>query len=166
MMNKKRYLLLLLLPLLLSFTTHKYYLSLTQIEYQKEKQSVQIILNVFIDDIETALNEIHSIDLQLSTEKELKNNDTYFKKYLQNNLSIKIDDGLKEIIYIGKEYEGDNVFFYLEIEGIKSIKNLEIENSILVQHFPKQQNLIKARINNVNRSKLLSKKNGKALLKF
>jgi hypothetical protein len=166
MKNKQLYLLLFIAPLLLSFSVHKYYLSLTQIEFVKEKQSVQIIMNVFIDDIETALNKNHAINLQLNTKKELKENDTYFEKYLTKHFMIKIDGVEKKATYLGKAYEGDNVFLYLEIENISRIKELEIFNSVLVTHFPKQQNLIKAKINGINRSKLLNKRNDKALLKF
>ena len=76
----KTFLLFFIIPLL-SFTSHKYYLSLTQINYKTESKSIQIIINVFMDDIETALNKDYAIDLQLTTKKELPDNDVYFKKY-------------------------------------------------------------------------------------
>ncbi len=41
-----------------------------------------------MDDIETALNQDYSIDLQLTTEKELKGNDVYFEKYLNEKLCL------------------------------------------------------------------------------
>ncbi|MDT7832051.1 hypothetical protein RQM59_06645 [Flavobacteriaceae bacterium S356] len=165
-MRKNKYILLLFLIPLFAFNAHKYYLSLTQIEYKSDTESIQIILNIFIDDMETALNDIHNIDLQLDTKKELKESDTYFKEYLKKNLHLKTKSKELTFNYLGKEYEGDNIFFYLEIEGVKSLESLEISSSILIEHFPKQQNLIKAKANGVNRSKLLTKKNDKALLKF
>ena len=79
---KNRYLLLLFIPLL-AFSTHKYYLSLTQIKFKEETKSIQIIINVFMDDIEVALNTDYDINLQLTTKKELKDNDVYFQQYLQ-----------------------------------------------------------------------------------
>ena len=86
-MISKKYLLIFLIIPLLSFSTHKYYLSLTQINYKKEAKAVQIMINVFMDDIELALNKDYNIDLQLTTKKELQNNDIYFEKYL-NKLSF------------------------------------------------------------------------------
>lgn len=157
---------LFLLVISLSFTTHKYYLSLTQIEFVSEKKSVQVIINVFMDDIELALNDINKIDLKLTTEQELKNNDPYFKNYLQENLKFKINNTEKDFEYLGKEYDGDLVFFYLEISNIQSIEKLELKNTILVGHFDDQQNLIKTKINGSNKSKLLTKKTDKALLNF
>lgn len=162
---KKIYLLLFILPLL-SFSAHKYYLSLTQLEFKSESKSIQVIINVFMDDIETALNKDYSIDLQLTTEKELKNNDIYFKKYLEKHLHFKVDNSPKSFTFIGKEYDADLVYFYLEIENISSVKTIEVDNKILIEHFPTQQNLIKSKVGKKHKSILLSKENDKALLKY
>ncbi|WP_159947972.1 DUF6702 family protein [Polaribacter septentrionalilitoris] len=161
----KLWLFLFVLPLL-SFVSHKYYLSLTDINFKSESKSVQIIINVFMDDIETALNKDYNIDLQLTTKKELQNNDVYFKKYLNQKLHLKINNIPKTFTYIGKEYDGDLVFFYLEIQNIENIETLEIKNTILMHHFPDQQNLIKLKAGKKHKSILLTAKTDKGLLKF
>jgi hypothetical protein len=153
---KKIFLLLFIIPLL-SFSAHKYYLSLTQIEFKESSKSVQIIINVFMDDIETALNKDNNIDLQLSTKKELPNNDVYFENYLRRKLQFKIDTIAREFKYIGKEYDGDLVYFYLEIENIAKVSSIEVTNKILLKHFPTQENLIKSKVGTKNKSILLSK---------
>lgn len=162
---KKIFLLLFIIPLL-SFSAHKYYLSLTQINYKKDAKSIQIIINVFMDDIETALNKNYNINLQLTTKKELKNNDIYFEKYLKEKLHFKVDDNPKNFNYIGKEYDGDLVYFYLEIENIKQLKTIDITNKILIKHFPKQQNLIKSKVGKNYKSVLLTKDENSRTLKF
>lgn len=162
---KKTTLLLLLLPLL-SFTSHKYYLSLTQINYKEDAKSIQITINVFMDDIETALNNDYDIDLQLTTKKELKNNDIYFEKYLKKKLFFKVNNTNKSFNYIGKEYEDDLVFFYLEIENVNEVNSLNITNTILMTHFPKQQNLIKSKVGKKHKSALLTKDENSAVLQY
>lgn len=162
---KKAYLILFIIPLL-SFTAHKYYLSLTQIEYRSELQTLQITINVFMDDIEVALNKDFNIDLQLNTKEELKKNDIYFEKYLKQKLHLKINTISRNFTYIGKEYEGDLIYFYLEIENITRMNSIEIENKILTTHFPKQQNLIKTKVGKNHKSILLIAENDKGLLKF
>ena len=119
-----------------------------------------------MDDIETALNKEYSIDLQLTNKNELKDNDVYFEKYLEKNLSLKIDDISYSFNYIGKEYDGDLVYFYLEIENVNSLETIEIINTILIEHFPEQQNLIKSKVNKKHKSILLTKANDKGLLNF
>lgn len=161
----KNFLILLLIPLM-SFSAHKYYLSLTQINFSSKSKSVQIIINVFMDDIETALNKDYDIDLQLTTEKELKENDVYFEKYLNEKLHFKVNTIDQKFNYIGKEYEGELVYFYLEIENINAIDQITISNKILVKHFPKQENLIKSKVGKVNKSVLLDAENYSETLKY
>lgn len=165
MKTKHTFLLLLIIPLL-SFSAHKYYLSLTQINYKEEAKSIQIIINVFMDDIETALNKDYNIDLQLTTKKELQNNDIYFEKYLKEKLLFKVNGNQKNFNYLGKEYDGELVYFYLEIEDIEQLKTLDVTNNILTKHFPKQQNLIKSKVDKKHKSVLLTKEENSTLLKF
>ena len=154
---KKQILLLLIVPLF-AFTAHKYYISLTQIEFNNSKNSIEVITNVFIDDIETVLNAIHSKKFKLDSKNELKNSDTYFNQYLQKHLAFKINGKSVEFQYLGKEYDGDVVFFYLEIKNIQSVTKIEVENSLLLKHFPKQQNLVKSKVNKKHKSALLTKR--------
>lgn len=148
------------------FGVHKYYLSLTQIKFKEEQKSVQIIINVFMDDIELALNKDYNINLQLTTKNELKDNDTYFEKYLNEKLQFKINSEAKKFNYLGKEYDGDLVFFYLEIENINSVENIEVTNKILTFHFPTQQNLIKSKVGTKNKSVLLTKEKTNSVLNY
>ena len=162
---KKRLFLFILLPLM-AFNNHKYYLSLTDIEYNQETKSYQIIINVFMDDIELALNKDYNIDLRLTSKNELKNASFYFHKYLREKLTFKSGNKNLNFNYLGNEYEGDLVFFYLEIENINSPDHLEVTNKILTEHFADQKNVVKLKVGKKRRSKILTKKNDKALLKF
>ena len=150
----------------LAFTTHKYYLSLTQIEYNKNQKSLEVIINVFMDDIELAINKEYAIDLNLTTKDELKDADVYFHKYLTKNLTFTIDNDIVTHNYIGKEYEGDLVYFYLEIAVKENPKSLEVFNTILLTYFEQQQNIVKFKNDSKRQSKILSKNTNKALLNF
>ena len=162
---KKSFLFFLIIPLL-SFSVHKYYLSLTQINFNSETKSIQVIINVFMDDIEDALNKEYNIDLQLTSEKELKDNDIYFERYLNEQLSFKVNNISKEYKYIGKEYDGELVYFYLEIENISVVTQIEIVNKILTKYFPKQENLIKSKVGSTNKSVLLDAENYSEILNY
>ncbi|MDO6676346.1 hypothetical protein Q4517_12405 [Tenacibaculum sp. 1_MG-2023] len=162
---KKLFVFLLVLPLL-SFTLHKYYVALTEIEYREDTQSVQMIMNVFMDDIELAINKDYNTNLQIATKNELPSINEYYYKYLKTHFKVTINN--KEAVYkfIGKEYDGNIVYFYLEIENVSLPKSIKIENDILVDHFPDQQNLIKATVKKERKSLFLSSDNDKGLLNF
>ncbi len=119
-----------------------------------------------MDDIELALNKDYNIDLQLTTKLELENPDQYFEKYLKDKLHFKLEDKELDFNYLGKEYEGDLVYFYLEIPNVETPQPLEIHNQILLQYFDEQQNVVKLKVGKKRKSKILNKENDKALLKF
>lgn len=152
-------------PLFLS-VAHKYYVSVTQITYVKEKQSVQIISKIDIDDLELTLQERYDDDIVLTSIDEKPEVDAYIKRYLDQKLKIKINTQGKSFNYIGKEYENDQIICYLEIEDISSIATIEISNMVLFDLFPKQKNIIKTKINDKVDSLIFTKEDQQQYLNF
>ena len=161
-----RLILILILPLFFSVSMHKFYVSVTQIEYVAEQESVQIISRIFIDDFERLLRERYDESIVLGGENESELADLYTGRYLKEKLTIKIDGKSKELIFIGKEYEDDIMFAYLEIESVKSINSIEIANAVLFDLFDDQQNIIRTEINGKKKSFILVKENAKGVLNF
>lgn len=164
--HNQKYLVIVLLIPLCSFSIHKYYISLCEVEYVEKKQSVQIIIGLFIDDLEVTLNKEHQTQLYLASEREITNIDTYYKNYLTNHLKFKINQKNQQFQYIGKEYDDNLVRFYLEIPAIKTLETIEIENTCLFKEFPDQQNITKIKNNKFNKTFYFTKNNVKGLLKF
>lgn len=165
-MRIKKLLLFVLIVPLFAFTAHKYYLSLTQINYNSKNKSVEVIINIFIDDLETALTKIHNKKFELDTKNEPEDSDKYFLEYLQKNVKFKVDGKSYNFDFIGKEYDGEVVFFYLEIKNVPTVTEIEINNTILLEHFPQQQNLVKSKVNKKHKSILLTKKEQIGILKY
>lgn len=152
---------------LMSFTVaHKYYVSVTEVEYVKEQQSLQIVTRVFIDDFEKMLRERYNENITLDIGKDETQIDVYIKKYLKSKLLITINDVSKEFKFLGKEYEDDIVYFYLEIEKIPEINSFQIVNQVLFDVFEDQQNLVKTKINSKRKSFMLISQNDKGVLNF
>ena len=68
--------------------------------------------------------------------------------------------------FLGKKYEDDIVYCYLEIEGVTEIKSLLITNDILCDLYREQENIVRTKISGKNKSFVLNKANNKALLNF
>ncbi len=162
----KLYILLLLLPLFAFNSFHKYYISVTQVDYVQEKQSLQIITRIFIDDFENLLKERYDDTIVLDEGEELANTNMYIEKYLADKLTIKINGEQAKLNFIGKKYDLELVKCYLEIEGIKNINSIEISNKVLFDMFDDQQNIIKTKINAKQKSFMLTSQNNKAVLNF
>jgi len=166
MNNLKKYAFLLLIIPLLSFSIHKYYLSLTKIDYVEESNSLQITMRIFIDDLENTLNKINHKSFDLDTKTELEDTNIYIEKYLLKQFEVNINGLSKNYVYLGKKYENDVVYLFAEIINITAINSIEIRNRILMDAFSEQQNIIKLNINNKKKSFILTSKDDKDLLKF
>ncbi len=157
--------LIIILPIF-AFSVHKYYISLTKIDFISQKKTVQITMRFFIDDIENTLKNRYQTELDLATKKENEKSDFYLEKYISQKFKININSKEKSHQYIGKEYENDIVFFYLEITDIEDIKSIEIQNSMLIEDLPEQENYIKININNTKKTIILRKDKDKEMLKL
>ncbi|WP_298498660.1 DUF6702 family protein [uncultured Algibacter sp.] len=166
-MKHFKYLIIAFVIPLFAFTSiHKYYISVTQVNYVEEKQSIQIISRIFIDDFESALKLNYSESIVLAEKNEANKFDVYINQYLQDKLKLKVDNESVMFNFIGKEYEGDIIKCYLEVEDVKTIETFSITNTILFDLQKDQQNIIKTKINSKNKSVILTSKNPNALLKF
>ncbi len=161
----KKLLLLLIIPLL-AFSAHKYYISLTKIDFKPTKKSVQITMRFFIDDIENTLQNRYNIPFELATKQENKKADFYLDKYIHQKFKIHINGEEKMSTYLGKEYENDVVYFYLEINGIEQIEQIQVQNNMLMETFEDQENYVKLDVNNLKKTFILIKANDKEMLKF
>jgi len=161
----KKIILLFIIPLL-AFTVHKYYISLTKIDFIEDKKTVQITMRFFIDDIENTLQDRYNTKLELATKEENKKTDFYLEKYIGQKFIVNINDDEKIAKYLGKEYDNDVVFFYLEILNIDKIDKIEVQNNMLMESFEEQENFIKLNINNIKKTFILIKANDKEMLKF
>ncbi|AXO80249.1 peptidase E [Olleya aquimaris] len=166
-MKPVKHLLIFSLFALFSFTAvHKYYVSITQIEYVKDKQSVQIITRIFVDDFEKLLRKRYDKTIVLNDGKDETLIDGYIKKYLLQKLEININNIPKTLAFIGKEYDDDIVYCYLEIENVKAINSFEVKNTVLFDVFPDQKNIVRNNINGKNKTFVLIPEKDKGLLNF
>lgn len=157
---------LLVLPLFAFTNMHKFYVSVTQVEYVKEKQSLQIITRIFVDDLEALLRQRYDENITLEDSEDETQIDFYIEKYLKEKIQIHINDKQEDFVFLGKEYEEDIVYCYLEITNVKDIKSFEITNQVFFDLFEEQQNIIKAKINSKNKSFMLTSHNESRVLNF
>jgi hypothetical protein len=159
-------LLLLVFPMGSATPVHKFYVSITKIEYVKEKKSLQIITKIFTDDIEDALQQRYDASISLDTKKETEAADEDLKKYILQKLNIKVNGKQVKLNYIGKEYDTDMLVAYLEVTDVANLKSIEIENKVLLEMFPDQQNIIHLKTPNSRKSLILDSDESSGKLEF
>ena len=165
-MNRYAKLFYLLLIPLLAFGVHKHYISLTKIDYVKEKKSIQVTMRFFIDDIEKVVENRFDTSLEMDTNNENNKTNAYVEAYIQEKFKITINDKEQTYSYLGKEYENDVVYFYLEIKNIEDFTMIEVQNKMLFEEFEEQQNFIKLNIGDIKKTFILVRANDKEMLKL
>jgi hypothetical protein len=161
----RRLLILVLIPLF-AFTLHKEYFSLTKIDYNKKEQTVQITMRLFTDDMELALLNQFKKPTELGTKIEVTDANKLLNIYLNQRFRININSHKTSYNFIGKEFEKDVVYVYLEIPNIKNINQIEIQNGVLTDTFSEQENIVKVNYLDQQKSLILTKQNDRGILKF
>lgn len=149
-----------------SSNTHEFYLSVTDIEYIEDEKSLQIISRVFTDDFEDVLNKRYRKDLVLIPGQEKEETGFYVEKYINDKLQISIDRDTQKLNYLGKEYEDDMIYLYIEIKNVPKFNNIEIENLILTDLFQEQKNMIHFKANDFKQSFILEKEIGSKMIRL
>ncbi|WP_417358921.1 DUF6702 family protein [Galbibacter sp.] len=166
---KHKYLLLVFLIPLLSFTAyHKFYLSVTDVNYREKDQAIQMISRYFVDDMEKLLVERYGIEPRLMSDEELEDVDSYIEHYLRDKFIIFIDQKRVEWNFIGKQYDVDVMKIYLEVPRIAkdTFHSIGVKSTVLYGVYPEQKNVIHIKVDELKKSYVLIKESDKAVLEL
>lgn len=123
---------------------HVFHVSRCEIRHNTAKQTVEVTLHIFIDDLEEALKKQGHDKLFLCTEKENTSANTHLLQYFQQQFQLQINGKTVNYTFIGKEMSDDMIaaWCYLEIPKVKTIKSLLVKNKLLLETFKDQKNII------------------------
>lgn len=147
-------------------TAHEYYLSVTEVNYKAESESLQIITRVFVDDFENVLRKRFNDEIRLVKDDEKGPVRKMIERYLEQKLHLKTNGEEHQLKYLGKEYDNDQVILYIEVEKVAPFTEISITNSILTDLFDDQKNVVHVKVNGVTKSLLLQKNEDHKSLKF
>ena len=121
---------------------HPFHISLTEIKWNSETEHLEISQKIFWDDLEVGLGEFHDESIDFLNPANTEKLNRQIETYLQATNIIWIGDKAVALTFIGYEVEEDAAWFYLESEKVNEPTSVKIKNSILVDIFPDQKNVI------------------------
>lgn len=162
----KRLLFLAVLPLFAFVTVHKFYISVTNVDYSEKDKAVQIITRIFVNDMNAVLTERYGVETKLGTDRETKVDSEYLEKYLRAKFVVEINGKTVRYNLIGKKYDTDMIILYLEVPKIelKNLSSVAVENEILTDLYDEQQNVVHFKIDGKKKSYVLVKSDTKGML--
>jgi len=164
-MKKLLVLILVALPLMAA-SAHKYYFSVTQADYDVKSKSLKIVTRVFYDDLEKVFQERYDKSIKVDKTYDQEKLNAFIQKYFNSKFIVSINGKEQKLSYIGHKDEVDYVVCFVEVKNITNPQSIEIENTLLMDMFPDQKNVIHLQVGNTKKSYLLNKENDKAMLKL
>lgn len=128
---------------LLSSPAHPVHVALTSIEYQKEQQTFDIKFKVFSDDLERAIAEKYNVALKLAQTDETPDEKTYLNKYIAESFKFIVNGDKKlDIIPYGKKLSDASIWLHYRSKCSVPIKKVYIYNTILMDMWVDQTDLV------------------------
>jgi hypothetical protein len=121
-------------------TAHKFYTSISHVEYNQETKSLEVAVRVFSDDLEVALTKRNNKAIYLDATKDVG---AIITAYLQDVFEIKGRDGEhKKIRWVGMETKVDATWLYFEVKLPEGLAGAELRNRLFFELFTEQVNII------------------------
>ena len=121
---------------------HPFYVSVTEIVYNKNTGTVQLSVRIFFDDFEKVLEKKYNKNVNILKPVNRKDVDDLVAAYLKAHLKISVNGKFLDLKYQGYEIEEDAAWCYFESSKVNSVKRLNVENDILFEQHSAQSNMI------------------------
>ncbi|WP_338228540.1 DUF6702 family protein [Algoriphagus taiwanensis] len=146
---------------------HPFFISLTEMRYNPASQKMEIAQKIFWDDLEVALGNEFEEKVDFLKPKDKAKLESQLKTYLLKHNQIWVNGKLLTLNYLGYEVEEDAAWFYLESYQAETPKTVEMKNTILLEDFDGQQNIVHVYFQSKSpRSMLLGKGEEKGKVEF
>ena len=127
--------------LLVSFV-HPLHVSVTDVAYNADTGSLEIIHKVFIDDFQQAVEMNTGTNIRLGTEQEHAEADKFINQYMQQHFSIQLNGKAAEMEYVGREIDFEAIWIYQEIKQVADFDELTINDAVLLHLYDDQKNIL------------------------
>lgn len=115
-----------------SFMMADFYSSMTKVDYVEGSKTLKFTTKMNTQHIANALKvEANSSSFKPEVER-----------YVNRNFGVAVNGANKNITITGSQVNGDAVWVYFEVSGVEQISNLRIRNSVLLEVYPKQFNVV------------------------
>ena len=119
---------------------HPFHTSVTEIVFNEKEQLWEVSIRLFQDDLEAGLSAFQGKKFQFQAGVDV---DELLTKYIKTHVGFQVNLKLQTPYrYIGFEPQKDVIWVYLEIPTQQQFTGAYFQNSLLVDVFPDQTNLL------------------------
>lgn len=143
--------------LIFTLFLHPLHVSVTEIGYDEKEKELEIMMRVFIDDLELTMRDLHhkpELDILKPGTPTL---DQMMTQYLGEHFTVALDNKPQKTTYLGHERDGEAFVFYVQVSNVKRWKAIAVKNDILISTHDDQSNLIHVTVRGTVRTLRLTK---------
>jgi hypothetical protein len=156
----------LLVFLFTAFSLHPLHVSVTEIGYDEKEKELEIIMRIFIDDLETSIRAARKApELDLLNPKEATL-DQLLEEYVMPRFGVSLDGKQQKAKYLGHEVEGEAILCYIQVSGIKKWKTIDVRNEVIMEMYDDQSNLVHVTVRETVRSLRLVREKSSGSITF
>lgn len=117
---------------------HKFHVSYTTLEWNRETESLEIVLQLFPDDLEAAISQHQGKKVALS-----RQNEGVIFDYLQKYFEVRDGDGLQlTLTWVGMEMDVHRVWVYLELPLPNGLEGITLQQRVFFDLYDDQINSV------------------------
>lgn len=117
---------------MMSFMIVDFYSSMTKVDFVEGNKTLKFT---------TKMNTEH-VAAAIKINPNTAGFEAEVKKYVNRNFSVSVNGSSKTLTFTGSQVNGESVWVYFEASGVNDINTLRITNSILLDTYPKQFNVV------------------------
>jgi len=129
-------------PLHFAAWLHPMHVSVTEIEMDEKEKRLEIMMRVFVDDLELTLRRNFKQPELDVLEPKGQSLDQLMQEYLKTRFQISLDGKPQLVKYLGHERDHEAFIFYVEVDKVKKWKSIQVQNSIITEIYDDQSNLV------------------------
>ncbi len=121
---------------------HPLHIAVSELNYNENSQSIEIMHKIFIDDFETSVEKEFGVALKLDSSKEAPNAKDYIQKYAEKFFAMDLNGKGTKPEFVGYETDYEAIWIYQEVKKVKKVKEVTIWSRFLFNLFDDQRNIV------------------------
>lgn len=147
--------------------SHKFFISIADMEYDSSANRINVSLKVIAHDFELMLYRKFDENIELESCADSSKTGLYIQQYLAHNFKLFSADEQLEMKYLGKELnDRDDCYFYFFFPNVINYTTIKIVNRLLFSISDQQQNIVHYKYKETTKSVTLVASKSEAQLIF
>jgi len=131
---------------------HPFYVSVTEINENRQENTLEISCKLFTDDLENAINRPYKTHIDILKPRDTAEANKRLAAYIGAHLQLTLNGRARKAAFIGYEQEGGAIWSYLQVNGVSGIKEVAVRNDLLYELFPSQTGIVHVTVNGQRKS--------------